>query len=103
MIVGVRNLGSEALNVSLVGGSVNLVQSFGNYMQNLTIQPYNWPVPAGEEMSFPYMFQLDPRLGSVKYQGAQRAPVPSPVPSAHPSPAQWRSPAFTPAPAPTGS
>lgn len=75
MVVGVRNLRTEVVNVTLCAGSVNLVQQFSQFQQNLTVHPYSYPVEPGQEVSLPYMFQLAPQLGAVKYQGGAAAPL----------------------------
>ena len=70
VVVSLRNLGSEPVNITYIAGSVNLVQLFAQFQQNLSVAPYNYPVSPGQEVSLPYAFQLAPQLGAAKYQGA---------------------------------
>jgi len=71
VLVGLRNGGAWPLNVTVVAGSINLPEAFSYmYLQNLTVAPFGLEVAAGQEVSLPYAFQVSPRLGAVKYQGA---------------------------------
>ncbi len=70
VLVGVRNSGATAVDLTLVTGSINLVEAFSYHMQNLSQSLYNYTVPPAAEVTLPYTFQVSPRLGAVKYQGA---------------------------------
>lgn len=74
VLVGFRNGGAFALNVTAITGSVNLVESFGQAMQELsvTVVPGGVVVAPGSEQTLTYALRVLPKLGGANYTGAQR-------------------------------
>ena len=67
VLVGLRNAREDAVNVTLVTGSINNPGFFPQYLQNLTVSQYSVEVPAGAEFTLPYTFQVSPNLGPMPY------------------------------------
>lgn len=78
--VGLSNRDVRAYRVTGVAGSLNRVEAFRTYVQNLTVTSFNRTVEPGSEASFSYSFSLNDRLDVRPYRLAltvfyQRASV----------------------------
>merc|ERR1719478_441928 len=69
-LVGVVNNGQEAINVTMIMGSLNSPFDFNYYIQNFSEFNYNMIVQEQEEFSFHYRFQTAINLDPVDYQVA---------------------------------
>lgn len=66
--VGLSNRDARAYRVTGVAGSLNRVEGFRTYVQNLTATPFNRTVEPGSEASFSYAFSLNDRLDVRPYR-----------------------------------
>lgn len=66
--VGLSNRDARAYRVTGVAGSLNRVEGFRTYVQNLTVAPFNRTVEPGSEASFSYTFSLNDRLDVRSYR-----------------------------------
>eukprot|EP00170_Pyropia_yezoensis_P002054 contig_8754_g2058 len=66
--VGLSNRDARAYRVTGVAGSLNRVEGFRLYVQNLTVTPFNRTVEPGSEASFSYAFSLNDRLDVRPYR-----------------------------------
>jgi len=57
VVLGFRNSGRDALNVSIIMGSLNAPDNFGIHLQNFTARSYYKQVWPHEEASFVYRFR----------------------------------------------
>jgi len=69
-VVGLVNNGQEAINVTMIMGSLNSPFDFNYFIQNFSGYNYNTIVQEGEEFSFHYRFQTAINLDPVDYQVA---------------------------------
>lgn len=78
--VGLSNRDARAYRVTGIAGSLNRVEGFRTYVQNLTVTSFNRTVEPGSEASLSYSFSLNDRLDVRPYRLAltvfyQRASV----------------------------
>lgn len=69
-LVGIVNNGQEAINVTMIMGSLNSPFDFNYFIQNFSGFNYNLIVQEQEEYSFHYRFQTAINLDPVDYQVA---------------------------------
>lgn len=69
-LVGIVNNGQEAINVTMIMGSLNSPFDFNYFIQNFSGYNYNMIVQEQEEYSFHYRFQTAINLDPVDYQVA---------------------------------
>lgn len=67
-LVGVVNNGQEAINVTMIMGSINSPFDFNYFIQNFSEFNYNMIIQDEEEFSFHYRFQTASNLDPVDYQ-----------------------------------
>lgn len=69
-LIGIVNNGEEAINVTMIMGSLNSPFDFNFFIYNFSAMNYNMIVQGEEEYSFYYRFQTPNDLDPVDYQVA---------------------------------
>eukprot|EP00803_Ostreobium_quekettii_P002858 evm.model.scf_168.10 EVM.evm.TU.scf_168.10 scf_168:72336-75095(+) len=70
VLLGFRNEGDEAVNVSAIMGSLNSAADFRVHYQNFSMQPLGVTVPPNVELTMEYLFRPDPALPPMEFRVA---------------------------------
>ncbi|CAD7699658.1 unnamed protein product [Ostreobium quekettii] len=70
VLLGFRNEGGEAVNVSAIMGSLNSAADFRVHYQNFSMQPLGVTVPPNVELTMEYLFRPDPALPPMEFRVA---------------------------------